>query len=96
MVTQIEKDIKATIRLLRFLTHGEGYASISVFDAGAGGGFGEGTLNIILERSGLLLTDKHAYEPQELFELIKKSVYPYEEIPLAELNEKYKNRKWNK
>ena len=39
MVTQIEKDIKATIRLLRFLTHGEGYASISVFDAGAGGGF---------------------------------------------------------
>lgn len=36
-LTAIEKDIKATIKLLRYLTHGEGYAGISVFDAGAGG-----------------------------------------------------------
>lgn len=53
--TKLELDIEASIRLLRFLTKGEGYSAISVFDAGAGGGFMDGHVQVNLERSGLIL-----------------------------------------
>ena len=93
----IERDIRATIRLLRFLTHGEGYAEVSVFDVGAGGGFSNGEMTICLERSGLSLKDAEAYSPQEFFDLIRDSLYPYrDDATLEELDSQYKNSKWNK
>src|SRR5687768_7902881 len=93
--TLLEKDIKATIRLLRFLTHGEGYVGISVFDAGAGGGFGTGSLSINLERSGLILKRKEVYEPDDLLKLIKDSLHPFGETTIEELDDRYKKHKWN-
>jgi hypothetical protein len=95
----IEKDIQSTIRLLRYLTHGEGYASISLFDAGAGGGFSWGTLNINLERSGLIFNgkgDKTVDTPQELFNMIKSLLSPFDEKRKIEvINDYYKRYKWN-
>jgi hypothetical protein len=97
----LDKDIKATIRLLRYLTRGQGHASISVFDAGVGGGFNDGTVQVFLERDGLLFNEKgdiHAFTPQELFDQLKHISDPYknnESFTIEQRNEWYKQRKWN-
>ncbi len=96
----IEKDIKSAIRLLRYLTQGQGFASLSVFDSGAGGGFNDGSLKINLERDGLLLNKdgKIIQEtPEELFEFIKEALNPFPpyEKSIEEINERYKKFKWN-
>lgn len=96
---QIEKDIEATIRLLRYLTHGEGYAGISVFDAGAGGGFSDGTLQVFLERSGLTLNltkEKSLYSPKELKEALLMALWPFgDKMALEEINKYYLKREWD-
>lgn len=90
---KIEQDAEATIRFLRYLTGGEGYASISVFDAGAGGGFSEGSLDISLERSGLLL-NKKVYSVDELKELILfASNHVFKDM--EKTNDHYKKYPWN-
>lgn len=66
--------VEDTIRVLRFITGGQGNAVISVFDAGAGGGFNLGHVQIFLERDGQTL-DKHVNTPKELRELILTCVY---------------------
>lgn len=98
----LDKDIKATIRLLRYLTKGQGFASISLFDSGAGGGFDSGTVQVFLERDGLLLNEngkKNAFTPQELFDQIKSASDPYGDrekyYTIEQRNEWYKQRKWN-
>ena len=97
--TLLERDIKATIRLLRFMTKGQGYADISLFDAGAGGGFDGGTVHVNLERDGYLFNSKndmHSNTPKELFEMIlSASNFSHDEQPIEELNKHYKRWKWN-
>lgn len=91
--SKIELDAEATIRFIRYLTGGQGYASISIFDAGAGGGFSGGNLNINLERDGLSLRQK-AYEPEKLKELLlDASNHVFNDI--EKTNEHYKKIKWN-
>ncbi len=46
---------ESVVSLLERLTRGQGLVCISVFDAGAGGGFQEGTIEINLERDGRTL-----------------------------------------
>ncbi len=99
----LDRDIKATIRLLRYLTKREGYASISLFDAGAGGGFNDGMVQVFLERDGTLFNENgkiKAYSPQELFDQIKLASDPYgstEKYYTVELRNKwYKETKWNR
>jgi hypothetical protein len=95
MKTRIEKDVQATIRLLRFLTQGEGQASISVFDAGAGGGFSTGYLSVYLERSGLTLKVQET-SPAEFKESIMASLNPFSiKYTIEALNEFYEGKKWN-
>jgi hypothetical protein len=98
----LDKDIKATIRLLRHLTHGQGYVSISLFDAGTGGGFQDGKVQVFLERDGITLNEDgkiNAYTPQELFDQIKSASDPFstreESFTIEQRNEWYKERKWN-
>jgi len=98
----LDKDIKATIRLLRYLTKGQGFASISLFDSGAGGGFDSGTVQVFLERDGLLLNEKgerHAFTPQELFDQIKSASDPFstreESFTIEQRNKWYREIKWN-
>jgi hypothetical protein len=98
----LDKDIKASIRLLRYLTKGEGYACISIFDAGAGGGFNDGMVQVFLERDGMLFNEDEkikAYTPQELFDQIKAVSDPHknkeESFTIEQRNEWYKKRKWN-
>jgi len=98
----LDKDIKATIRLLRHLTKGEGYASISLFDAGAGGGFTDGMVQVFLERDGTLFNENgniKAFTPQELFNQIKVASDPYgtreKSYTVEQRNEWYKKMKWN-
>lgn len=99
----IDKDIKATIRLLRYLTKGEGYVSISLFDAGAGGGFTDGMVQVSLERDGIVINmdGKYiAYTPQELFDQIKFVADPdgsrEKSFTIEQRNKWYKNMKWNR
>lgn len=94
MKTKIEKDIEAAIRLLRFMTHGEGYASLSVFDAGAGGGFSNGHIQVNLERSGQI-GKAESYDVEEFAKKIRECLSPYSNKTIEEINESYKNRKWN-
>jgi len=98
----LDRDIKATIRLLRYLTGGQGYASISLFDAGAGGGFTDGMVQVFLERDGSLFNENgetKAYTPQELFDQIKYVADPSgikeKNYTIEQRNEWYKKRKWN-
>lgn len=48
------KAIHTTIRLLRALTEGQGSVHISVMDAGAGGGWSWGKVEVFLERDGVI------------------------------------------
>jgi hypothetical protein len=98
----LDKDIKATIRLLRYLTKGEGYASISLFDAGVGGGFNDGMVQVFLERDGVLFNKDgkiNAHTPQELFDQIKFASDPNkireESFTIKQRNKWYKQRKWD-
>ena len=98
----LDKDIKATIRLLRYLTKGQGYVSISLFDAGAGGGFNYGMVQVSLERDGILINmdEKYkAYSPKELFDQIKYISDPdkttEKSFTIEQRNKWYKKRKWN-
>jgi hypothetical protein len=98
----LDKDIKATIRLLRYLTHGQGYASISLFDAGVGGGFQDGKVIVFLERDGITLNEDgkiNAFTPQELFDQIKSASDPFstreESFTVKQRNKWYKKIKWN-
>ena len=98
----LDKDIKATIRLLRYLSGGQGYASISLFDAGAGGGFQDGKVQVFLERDGMILNEdgkRNAYTPQELFDQIKYASDMHgtmESYTVEQRNEWYKKMKWNR
>ena len=98
----LDKDIKAAIRLLRHLTKGQGYVSISLFDAGAGGGFNYGMVQVFLERDGILFNKDgktNAYSPQELFDQIKHVSDPEKFIEksftIEKRNKWYKKKKWN-
>lgn len=98
MKTKLEKDIETTIKVLRFMTGGQGYAAISVFDAGAGGGFSEGSVTVNLERDGLIFPKNASYTPEELKEVILQACNAWKSTP-EEVEERYssksRNRKWN-
>lgn len=89
---QIEKDIEATIRLLRFMTWGEGSIYLSVFDSGS---FEEGTVTAYLERDGLTIRDKKFYSPKEFKTFLRNAANPFH-FSEEELLDRYKNRKWDK
>jgi len=98
MKTKLEKDIETTIRVIRQMTGGQGYASVSIFDAGAGGGFSESHVNVNLERDGKTLK-KTVYSPEELKNLILASLKVYSDWTLEDMNKHYidinKRYKWN-
>lgn len=83
--TKVEKDIEATIRVLRRMTGGQGYASISVFDAGAGGGFSDAHVQVNLERDGKIL-NRTVYSPEALRDLIIASLKVYDDWTLKDIN----------
>lgn len=91
MKNQIEKDIEATIRLLRFMTWHEGSVYLSMFDSGH---FEEGTVTAYLERSGLTIEDKKFYTPQEFKDFILQATNPFH-FTEEELSKYYKKSKWN-
>lgn len=62
---------------------------------GRGGGFSSGSIQVNLERSGLILKSKEVYEADELFDLIKGALYPYGEKTIEEIDSTYKKRKWD-
>ena len=91
---KIEKDIESTKQLLRFMTGGQGYAEINLFDAGAGGGFNDAHVNVNLERDGLIL-NQSVYTAEDLKILMLVAVKHMEIEDLHQTNERYKQWKWN-
>jgi len=91
MKSQIEKDIEATIRFLRFMTYGEGTVSLSAFDSGS---FEEGSVWASLERSGLIIENKKFYSPHNFKVFLMNMVNPFH-FSEEELTTRYKNKKWD-
>lgn len=91
MKTQIEKDIEATIRLMRFMTYHQGTSYLSIFDSGS---FEEGTVSCYLERDGLTIKDKKLYSPHNFKTFIMNTINPFN-FSEEELLKYYKNKKWN-
>ena len=91
MKNQIEKDIEATIRLLRFMTWSEGTTYLSVFDSGS---FEEGTITSYLERSGLTVENKKFHTPEEFKDALMSLADPHK-MGQDTLLSMYKKRKWN-
>lgn len=54
------------IDTLRAMTFGQGHAGVSLFDAGAGGGFNDGTVTVYLERDGIKIENKRVYSVEDL------------------------------
>ena len=70
----IDNIVENTILLLKALSEGQGFASIEVFDVGAGGGFSSGKVFIEHLRDGKSI-DRTVYEsPIQLKELIIKAL----------------------
>lgn len=90
--TKLEKDIERTINILRYLTKGQGYAAVSVFDAGAGGGFTSAVIQINLERDGLIYNKEITNIYTLKHTLISLSGH---DDKLDKKNESYKNRVWD-
>lgn len=74
--SRAKKLIKNTIELLTHLTNGQGYASIGLFNAGAGGGFLSGDVTVNLERDGLTLSKK-VFTEEELEYILLLACYPH-------------------
>jgi hypothetical protein len=74
------KLVRRIVRLLRYLSGGQGHAGISVFDSGAGGGFVQGQVQIFLERDGRDF-DHTVYAQNELIELILIALYDERKAP---------------
>jgi len=89
---ELERAVETTIKLLRFLSQGEGLATISVWDAGAGGGFSFGEVHIGLERSGLSITEK-VYTVDEFKSLLLGVGNPFE-FDEDTLNRCFADTKW--
>ena len=71
-----KKSILLLIAMLQVLTAGEGYAGISVWDGGSGGGFSEGSITIHHERSGSNFEHKVDNLP-DFRDLIRDAFKPY-------------------
>ena len=93
MKNKTERTVEDIIKVLRFMTNGQGQALISIFDVGAGGGFSSGCVQVFLERDGETL-DKTVYSPQELKELILMCIYHNSDDPQITDNA-LKNRTWD-
>ena len=62
----VKRKVRNTIEVLRELSQYQGYAGLSVFDAGVTEGF-NWTVKVNLERDGLLF-DKAGYDGKKSFE----------------------------
>jgi hypothetical protein len=92
---QIEKDVETTIRMLRFLTGGQGSASVNIFDSGAGGGFSYANVWIDLLRDGKMMKQE-VYSLDELKKLLLFVIFENDNDEIKELTKKsYKRLKWN-
>lgn len=90
--TQLEKDIEATIRLLRFMTWGEGTVYLGVFDSGS---FEHGSITAYLERSGLTIQNKQFYSPKEFKTFLMSAANPFH-FTDDEINDRYSKNKWDR
>jgi len=88
MKKQLEKDVDATIRLLRFLTYGEGSVYLSVFDSGS---FEQGMVSAFLERSGLTIQNRKFYSTEEFKAFLLKMANPFH-FSEEELHERYNKK----
>jgi hypothetical protein len=91
MKNQIEKDVEAAIRLLRFMTYNEGTVALSAFDSGS---FEEGSVWASLERSGLIIENKKFYSPHNFKVFLMNMVNPFH-FSEEELLDRYKKHKWD-
>lgn len=64
------------LAVLELMTEGQGQVTISVFDAGAGGGFQSGRVYVMLERDGLSLNQKR-FSRAEFLSLITAVLWRY-------------------
>lgn len=61
------------ISVLNGLSQGQGHASVSVFDAGVGGGFQNGSITICIERDGAVF-DKRFFSEDELVDTLSSAL----------------------